>query len=376
MSIKEIEKGKRYLVRVPTGYTVRGVVRHHNKVIRGNLTEARNYEREKLSERNKGLPLTSSALTISAYFKRWADNLERKQLIRPITLEIYRSYIRRYIEPAFGSVKLSALQPFHVENMVEEMLKQGLNPNTVRYAYGVVHAGLAQAVRWRHIYYNPSDAVKPPPAKQPKARSLTRNEAKALIQAALQWKHGLAFIFALLTGMRPEEYFGMAWSDIDLDRCLVTVRRTVMFLNRGGWYFSEPKTKRSGRTVKFPAFLSRLLVEHRKKQQEAIMRTRKFYRTDLDLVFANQLGTPLNRKDVGTDYFKPVCAAAGIKGRVTLYTLRHTYATLLLADGENPKTVSDALGHSKVSFTLDTYAHVLPEMKERSAERLERLLSG
>ncbi|MCA1557424.1 MAG: tyrosine-type recombinase/integrase, partial [Acidobacteria bacterium] len=106
------------------------------------------------------------------------------------------------------------------------------------------------------------------------------------------------------------------------------------------------------------------------------MKVRKHYRYDLDLVFANDLGLPLRRYDVWKNCFKPVVEAAGIEGRATLYTLRHTYATLLLAAHEQPKTVSENMGHANVAFTLDTYAHVLPSQRDHAAVKLEKILKS
>ena len=93
------------------------------------------------------------------------------------------------------------------------------------------------------------------------------------------------------------------------------------------------------------------------------------------MVFATREGTPLMIQNVRTRHFKPILKRAGLDESIRLYDLRHTCATLLLAIGENPKVVSERLGHANVSITLDVYAHVLPSMQQAASEKLETLPS-
>ncbi len=97
---------------------------------------------------------------------------------------------------------------------------------------------------------------------------------------------------------------------------------------------------------------------------------------DRDLVFANETGGPLDGQNLAYRTLKPILKAAGLPARFRWYDCRHTCATLLLAAGENPKVVSERLGHATVAFTLDRYAHVLPGMQERATNRLEEILFG
>jgi integrase len=97
---------------------------------------------------------------------------------------------------------------------------------------------------------------------------------------------------------------------------------------------------------------------------------------DLDLVFATEVGTPLTLQNLMKRHFKPILKAAGLPESIRIYYLRHTCATLLLAAGENPKVVSERLGHSSIVLTLDVYSHVLPTMQKAAAEKLEAVLFG
>jgi integrase len=150
-------------------------------------------------------------------------------------------------------------------------------------------------------------------------------------------------------------------------------RAAIWFLSGGGWQFGELKSKASRRDVYFPLALARELQEHKRGQLEERMRMGQHYQNH-DLVFATKLGTPLHRKHVTTYYFKPALKRAELPNTIRLYDLRHSYVTLSLLSGVKPKTVSEQAGHSSVEFTLDNYAHVLPEEREGASDMLETLL--
>lgn len=370
MSIKRLGKN-RYLVRVVVA-RIAGRQKFHNKTIHGERSEAEAYETEIKNRLSKGLAVAPSSILLDAHIDRYLKSRRVKGNVRPNTLESYRSRLM-LISSIIGAVKLSQLTALHIEMMIEHMLEDGYNANSVRCMMTAFHTCLEQALRWRLIHANPMDGVELPAAIAPYARAFDEKEARDFIKACDGSPHGMMFLFALYTGIRPEEYMGLPWGDLDLDRC--QVRRTLVW-QKGGYYFSRPKTKRGERVIDFRPAFADLLREHKRRQQEKKMKVRKYYRDDLDLVFAGELGEPLRCTVMNTNYFQPLCQSAGITGRVTLYTLRHTYATLLLAAGENPKTVSENMGHATVAFTLDNYAHVIPSMREESARRLEKILNG
>jgi integrase len=117
----------------------------------------------------------------------------------------------------------------------------------------------------------------------------------------------------------------------------------------------------------------RVLSEHRRRQAEARLKVGAAYQ-NLDLVFATSEGQPLIRLNVIQKHFKPILKRAKLPETLRLYDLRHTCATLLLAANENPKVVSERLGHSSITLTMDVYSHVLPDMQQGASDKLESLL--
>ena len=128
------------------------------------------------------------------------------------------------------------------------------------------------------------------------------------------------------------------------------------------------------RTVTIPEVVREELQHHRTAQVEERLQAGARYENH-DFVFAASNGSPLDWKVVVARHFRPLATKAGLPA-LRPYDLRHTCATLLLAAGENVKVVSERLGHASAALTLDTYSHVLPDMQQGAAERMETILTG
>ena len=171
--------------------------------------------------------------------------------------------------------------------------------------------------------------------------------------------------------MRPEEYLAIRWSDIDFERSTAQVRRALV-RHKKTVSFQEPKTARSRRTVYLPAPLLEKLKAHKRRQAVERIKLGEDW-ASFDLVFCSVEGTPLSIPNLTYRYFRPILETAKLP-RIRLYDLRHSCATLLLIAEENPKVVSERLGHSTIVLTLDTYSHVLPTLQQGATSRLEKML--
>ncbi|MDQ3801811.1 MAG: site-specific integrase [Acidobacteriota bacterium] len=203
----------------------------------------------------------------------------------------------------------------------------------------------------------------------------TQEEVRLFLDAAKSERLFALFSFLLGTGCRPEEALGLKWTDVDLEKSAVVIRRALVWQRSGGsWAFCEPKTKKSNRTLPLPLSLTQELKRHRIRQHEERLKLGTAW-TDINLIFPSQVGTPLTMSRV-TRVFKRIKDNAEITKSVRLYDLRHTMATLLLQANVNPKIVSERLGHSTVTQTLDTYTAVLPHLQEQASEHLEDMIFG
>lgn len=281
--------------------------------------------------------------------------------------------LRIYVRPAIGEKRLADLRPLHLQALYSEMQARKLSARTVRYAHTVLFSAFGQAVKWRMLAHNPCEAVETPRQSRKEMQALSPEQAARFLEAAAQDRLGVLFGFALATGMRPSEYVGLQWKGIDTEKGIVTVQRTLAWRKGGGWYYDEPKTPRSRRNIPLPASTLRALMEHKRRQSEARLKAGPDYQNH-DLVFATGDGTPLLLRNLIRRHFRPILKRAKLPETLRLYDLRHTCATLLLATNEHPKVVSERLGHSTITLTLDIYSHVLPSMQQAASEKLENLL--
>ncbi len=311
--------------------------------------------------------------TLNSYLDRWLE-AAAKPRVSQRTYADYEDLLRRYVRPAMGNKKLSKLQPEDIEFLYGSMLESGLSPRTVRYTHAVLNSAFKHAAKRGYMMRNPASFVELPKQVRNEMQALSPEDAAKFLEACAQDRWGVIFSLALTTGMRPEEYLGLQWKDINFVNGIVTVQRTLCWNRKGGgWYFGEPKTARSRRSIPIPFSVVHSLHEHKRHQAEERLKAGPSYQ-NLDLVFATSEGGPLLPQNLFRRHFKPILKSAGLPQSIRMYDLRHSCATLLLAANENPKVVSERLGHASITLTLDTYSHVLPSMQQAATEKLERLL--
>jgi integrase len=370
-----IKRGdKTWLVRIFTGRDGNGKRSYINKTIRGNKKDAETYLNTTLTEISTGTFVERVKLTVGEYLDKWLA-IAAKPRLRERTYDDYSAKLESYVRPRIGAQRLSDLRALDIQAIYSRMSELELSPRTIRYTHAILNSALKQAVRWNMLARNPCDAVELPRMERKEMQALSPNEVTEFLSAAQCDEHGTLFAFAIATGMRPEEYLALKWSDVDLDARTATVTRTIVWRKGGGWYFGEPKTTRSRRTVPFPESVGKALKTHKAKQSETKLKAGALYATD-NFVFATRLGKPLSLRNLTLRHFRPTLKRAELSETFRLYDLRHTCASLLLGANEHPKIVSERLGHASITLTLDTYSHVLPSMQQGASEKLERILYG
>ncbi len=201
---------------------------------------------------------------------------------------------------------------------------------------------------------------------------LSTEQTKVLLEAACGDRLEALYVLAVHTGLRQGELLGLKWEDVDLEAGTLQVRRTLATA-KGGPVLAAPKTKGSRRTVKLTQRAVEALRSHLKRQLGEIDRAGSLWREN-GLMFASEIGEPLDRRYLTNRRFKALLKGAGLP-EIRFHDLRHTCATLLLSKNVNPKIVSEMLGHATIAITLDTYSHVLPNMREQAAAAMEDALS-
>lgn len=360
---------KTWLVRAPLGRASDGRRLYHNKTVHGSKKEAQAYLTRVLRELDTHTFVQASSRSVSSYLDEWlSDSAARR--VRPKTLMDYRALLSRHIIPALGHRKLKDLTTLEISGVYTEMLKRGLSGRTVRYLHAVLRSALEEAVAWRMIASNPAKLVSLPKHHRREMRALSAAEASRFLQLAEQDRWYAFWLLLLTTGLRPAEALGLKWSDLTENR--LSVQRSLVRLADGHWHVSEPKTSKARRIVTLPDSAVKVLAWHRAQQAAERLKAGADWLA-YDFIFCNRAGAPLDYRVVIRRHFKPLARQLGIPS-LRPYDLRHTCATLLLAAGENVKVVSERLGHSTATLTLDVYSHVLPDMQQRACEKLEKLL--
>jgi integrase len=223
---------------------------------------------------------------------------------------------------------------------------------------------LNQAVNDDLLPGNPALKVRKPKAKKPQMQVLDPDQVAAFLGGARRDRLFALYLTALDSGARPGELFALLWSDIDLEARYLSVTKSLEEIN-GFLRIKEAKTAKGRRRVDLSPATVAALADHRKDMLAAGF--------SAGPVFTDTEGGYLRQSNLRKNSFKPILVRAGLPD-IRLYDLRHTCATLLLLADVPAKVVSERLGHSSVTLTLETYSHVLPTMQRRAADLMGQIL--
>ena len=319
-----------------------------------------------------GLPVAVHRQTVGQFLSQWLDQVAQPR-VRPRTYQTYEEVIRLHITPHIGHVPLVKLTPQRVQAWLGTRSKAGVSPRRCQYARVVLRIALQQAVKWSLVARNSAALVDPPRVERREITPLGPEQAKRLVEQCRGHRLGALFTVAVALGLRHGEALGLRWAeDVDMESGVLHVRQALQ-RRKGGIFFVVPKSKCSRRSVPMPAVVTAALKTHRVRQLEERMVAGRRW-VESGLVFTTRRGTPLDSSNV-TKAFHELLATAGLP-RIRIHDLRHTAATLLLAQGVSPRDIMEILGHSQISLTMDTYSHVLPALQREAAEQMDAVLGA
>lgn len=332
-----------------------------------------------------------SRVALTTYLKAWLKDVAKAR-VRTRTFVDYEATLARYIfkppegAPLLGNVKMHQISPEAIQKLYTWLSEErGLSPRSVASLHAVLRSALNHAASTGAIARNPAMHAKPPKRVRKEMKAMTEAEARRFLREAENDRfHGL-WVLLVSTGLRPGEALGLKWTDLEGDR--LRVQRSLTRRGVKGWKLTEPKTDRARRTVVLPPVAVKALHAHKKRQAEERLKAGKAWK-DHGFIFTTGTGEPMDQINLYRQNFQRVLQAADLgtwegedKGRrfqpgFTMYSLRHTAASLALRAGVNVKVVSGMLGHASVTLTLDTYTHIIESQQEDVAERMEKVLGG
>lgn len=357
--------------------------------------------------------------------------------LKPSTLNDYQSAINLYLLPEFGHYRIDQISPAILEDFTTDLRKTALKAKTIVEILRILNQHFRYAVRRHHIRYNPLADVEKPRLERPEIDFLRIREIRKFLAAVPQdWKasdqlrrsfsnqlaelleplrvvaipyyvqnqtveriakdlslaegtvksrlyrarqivqfpssrsdfHGdyVFFLTAILTGMRLGELLGLQWDDIDWEAKKIQVRRALWRGKVDGkwqWVLQTPKSKAALRDIDV---------------SKDLLKTVQGYLTTCpksqhELVFCTQAGEPLEARSLMRWHFEPALKRAELR-KIRFHDLRHTYASLLIAQKESPKYIQTQLGHASIKTTFDTYGHLMEDTNPESAARLSAVV--
>ncbi|HCT80131.1 MAG TPA: site-specific integrase [Micromonosporaceae bacterium] len=318
-----------------------------------------------------GVNLAAPPRTVGEWLVEWLGDKANEGRTKLTTIARYRQVIQVHLIPQLGRKKLDKLSPRDVQHMVTA-LRDRLSAGSVVKVHAVLRVALGDAQRLDLVERNVAKSAKLPSIGRSERRALAPAEARKLLAEVAGNRLEAFFVLALTTGLRRGELLGLRWSDVDSDARVLFVRQTLQRVG-GELQIVAPKTHRSTRAVPLAQLACDALARHRELQDKEKVAVEELWR-DSGLVFANTLGGPMEPRNVNRR-FELVRKAAGLEW-LRLHDLRHAFATFLLHDGQELRTVMDLLGHSTIRLTADTYGHVLPSKARDAAKGIDRIMDG
>ena len=371
-----------YRLRVSGGYKDDGKRIVYKKTIEAkNQTEAEKELALFIAEIETGQALSAKKMRFRDYADFWIKNYAIPNL-SPKTYERYKSMLKSRILPYFGNIYIDKIGPMQLMYLYQELrestyIRKGLtcklSSKTVLEHHRLLHSMLQQAVYWQMIPYNPASRVRPPKSKKPNISFYDDVQTIALIKAleGQELKFRVIILLTIFSGLRRGEVLGLEWQDIDLKNFTLTVRQASQYVSSIGIYTKDPKTETSNRTISIPESIIKLLKEYKRKQLEQKLLIGDKW-IDTNRLFIQWNGKPMH-PDTVSKWFRNFLEVKNLP-YITFHGLRHTHATLLIAQGLDVRTVSNRLGHAQTSTTLNIYAHSFAKMDREASDKLDNLL--
>ncbi len=322
-----------------------------------------------LHEQQQGMLATGSQQLLKVYLENWLEQVYRPT-VRPNTYKQFRSIVYHHLIPAFGHIAVQKLRAEKIQAYYAQKLKEGLSPRSIAVIHAVLHSALQNAVKWGLVSRNVSKLVTRPRFERYESQTLTGEQAMKLLEVAKGSRIEALLLVALTTGMRKGELLALRWDDLDLEKRVLYVQRTVSRIPGRGYLESEPKTKSSRRRIELPAVAIEALKKHCVNQEKVRIKADEKW-NERGIVFTNKYGGFM-RPDTVLDTFHQLLKDAGLPP-MRFHDLRHSAATILFVAGVNPKVIQELLGHSKISITLEIYSHVLPSMQQEAASKMDEV---
>ena len=321
-----------------------------------------------------------ATIKFETFAEQWFEEYAKINL-RNTSFERMKQLTAR-VYPAIGHLRLDKITGRHIQQFINDLINstsertgRPLARKTVIHHLSFISDVFSYAVKMDMLTYNPCRKVTVPKGEAKEKDIYTIEEITRIFELLdgenVPTKFRVFFKLAVYSGYRRSELLGLEWKDVDFENNLISVRRTSCYTAKKGIYTDTTKTKRSQRTIKFPASVMELLKQFKAEQDELAQQVGDKW-IDSDRLFVKWNGEPMNNN---TPYFwlNEFCEKHGLPF-YGLHSFRHLFASMLVNEGVDIVTVSGALGHSTVSTTSNIYCHLLENSQAKVSEAITNVL--
>lgn len=386
------KRGKNsYRLTVSEGFDLNGNPMIHRKTIHGTKKDAEVELAKFVTEVQNGLVVDGKSLRFSEFTEIWKRDYGSKELA-PTTYKRYCRMLETRLLPYFGHFYINKIRPTDImkfydllEKDTQLVRKKGnngsktrkpLSGKTILEHHRLLRAMLHKAVYWQLIVANPAERVQAPKARKPKRKSYDDEQTKILLEnleklSIEETKYKVAIILTVFTGVRLGELMGLEWQDVDFKNGIISINRSSQYLSDMGVFTKTPKTESSIREIAIPEFIISLLEEYKLWYEEQKSIYGELW-TNSDRLFVQADGKPMHPSSI-SKWFVRYVSTIGLPV-INFHGLRHTNASLLVAQNVDIAVISARLGHAQISTTLDFYVHPLLSHNRKAGYALENLL--
>lgn len=293
--------------------------------------------------------------------------------VKPSTFYGYKTVVEKRLIPTFGHMKIKNFTPKLISSYYTDLLKEGLTEEFIRYIHSILKMAAKTAIDWKYIKNDFMLNVKAPSRQKKSVNTWSIDECNKFLNRMREQKEHIFMMYylAIYTGMRRGELLGLKWDNIDFEKRRIYVEHSLYYISGQGLVLQSPKTISGKRNISITDEAIAELQSYKLKKQEQLLKVGMKLSGE-HFVVSTFGGEPVNPNTVHKQFLYDI-KLAGVK-RIRFHDLRHTHATIMLEIGENSKVVSERLGHSNVSITLDKYSHVTPNIQDSSAEHFSEAL--
>lgn len=377
-SYKQISKGN-WKVTVSLGYENGKQIKTRKQGFK-TKKDAEQWATEITSQKHKGYIFsTDSNILLKDFIQKWFYEYKIHTLAIN-TAYNYRVRINTHIIPKLGGYKLNKITTMVVQDFYNGLINDGLSPSSAKTVIQTFGTCLKYAKKNKLIYNLPNE-IEYVPVKKAKVQFWTKEQIDFFLNEIKDHYLYTPIFIDVLTGLRIGEICGLRWGDIDLENGILTVRNQIT--NDENYHAvlltSKLKTPSSYRKITLPQVLINYLksIKNNALDSEFVTLNRKGL-TNKPTTLSTDFSRYISKYKLPLDEIRKTNPEKNSSNyiqlpKISFHGLRHTHATLLIFNGENIKVVSERLGHKSITVTLDTYTHIMDDMKNNTATLLNNL---